>query len=92
VKPGDLCVIKARIEKATKHYILASGEIEVDGRKVSTAEILYGLIERNKIDTPRDETWSHGFDAVIRDFLDTKAAASAQLAVQPAAQPAEGDA
>jgi len=63
INPGDLCVIKIQIEKVAKSYILADGEIEVDGQKVSSASILFGLIDRSKIK-------SNDFDAVTQNWLD----------------------
>lgn len=62
INPGDLCVIKARVTKVAKSYSLAEGEIEVDGRKVSSASIMFGHVERTRLG-------SEEFDAVTQDFL-----------------------
>ncbi len=62
VNPGDLCVIKARIIKMSKNYVVGEGEIEVDGQKVASASILFGVVERSKLS-------SNSFDAVTQDFL-----------------------
>ena len=62
VAPGDRCIIKAKVEKIAQNYILGSGEIEVDGQKVSAASILFGIVDRGK-------TSSNDFDAVTQDWL-----------------------
>jgi 3-hydroxyacyl-[acyl-carrier-protein] dehydratase len=45
VEPGDQCRITVEIERLRDDYALASGRIEVDGQKVSEAEILFALVE-----------------------------------------------
>lgn len=62
INPGDLCVIKARVTKIAKTYVLGEGDIEVDGQKVSSASILFGVVDRAKLN-------SNSFDAVTQDFL-----------------------
>lgn len=62
VNPGDLCVIKARVTKIAKSYILGEGDIEVDGEKVASASLLFGVVDRSKLA-------SNNFDAVTQDFL-----------------------
>jgi 3-hydroxyacyl-[acyl-carrier-protein] dehydratase len=62
VNPGDLCVIKVTVTKIAKSYALGEGEIFVDGEKVSAASILFGIVERAKLN-------SNDFDAVTQDFL-----------------------
>lgn len=67
INPGDRCVIKAKVTKITKSYILGEGEIEVDGQKCSAASILFGVVDRAKLN-------SNGFDQVTQEFLARKAA------------------
>ncbi len=62
IQPGEACLIKGRIEKIARNYALAEGEIEVAGRKVSAASILFGLIDRGQLH-------SNEFDAVSQDWL-----------------------
>lgn len=62
VEPGDACIIHVQLEKLSATYLTASGRIEVDGRKVASAEILFGLVERSR-------TNSESFDAVTQDWL-----------------------
>lgn len=52
IHPGDHCVIKAQVTKMAKTYMLGEGIIEVNGKKVCSASILYGLIDRTKLDKP----------------------------------------
>jgi len=52
IHPGDLCVIKAQVTKMARTYMLGEGTIAVDGKKVCSASILYGLIDRTKLDRP----------------------------------------
>jgi 3-hydroxyacyl-[acyl-carrier-protein] dehydratase len=63
VTPGDRCVIKVRINKITKSYILAEGEIEVDGQKCSSASILFGVLDRSRLNSNNSD-----FDAVSQEF------------------------
>ncbi len=72
VRPGDRCVIRARIEKIARNYVLANGEIEVDGEKVSSASLLFGVVERSK-------TSSNDFDAVTQEWLASQAAKQASV-------------
>jgi 3-hydroxyacyl-[acyl-carrier-protein] dehydratase len=62
INPGDRCVIKARVTKITKSYVLGEGEVEVDGQKCSWASILFGVVDRAKVN-------SNNFDAVTQEFL-----------------------
>lgn len=62
VHPGDLCVIKARVLKVAKNYALGEGDIEVDGQKVSSATILFGMVDRSRLN-------SNEFDSVTQEFL-----------------------
>lgn len=61
ITPGDRCVVQVQIEKLTRSYALAKGEIRVEGEKVSEAEILYGILERVSVD-------ADDYDWVIRDW------------------------
>jgi 3-hydroxyacyl-[acyl-carrier-protein] dehydratase len=61
VKPGDRCVIYAEIVKASKGFLVAEAYVEVEGKKVSSASILFGQV-------PRSQLSSQEFDAVIEDW------------------------
>lgn len=65
INPGDVCQIHARVLKMAKSYAIAEGDIFVDGQKMSSAEILFGQVERTKLN-------SNEFDAVTQDFLKRK--------------------
>lgn len=43
VAPGDLCVIHAEIQQLREHRAAAEGRIEVGGRTVCQATVLYGF-------------------------------------------------
>ncbi|UZJ37480.1 3-hydroxyacyl-ACP dehydratase FabZ family protein [Prosthecochloris sp. SCSIO W1103] len=43
IEPGDSALIHAEVT-LRKSYSLANGWIEVDGKKVSSAEVMYGLV------------------------------------------------
>lgn len=62
VHPGDACVIRAKVLKIAKSYILGEGEIWVKDQKVAWASLLFGLVERTKLN-------SGDFDAVTKDWL-----------------------
>ncbi|MFN7904879.1 MAG: 3-hydroxyacyl-ACP dehydratase FabZ family protein [Pseudobdellovibrionaceae bacterium] len=62
VHPGDQCVIKTKILKIAKSYAMAEGEIEVQGKKVSAATILFGMMDRSHLN-------SNDFDVVSQDWL-----------------------
>ncbi len=72
IHPGDLCTVRARVEKISKTYVLGEGEIEVDGRRVASASILFGLVDRSKLN-------SEGFDSVSQEFLARKTMNAGEL-------------
>jgi len=63
IEPGSQCIIKVEITALRKQHAIAQGVIEVDGKKVSEAEILYGIIPNlapaNHVD-PVIEDWKKG--------------------------------
>lgn len=61
VNPGDRCYIHADIVKASKGYHLADCFVEVEGKKVSSATILFGHVQRNRLT-------DKSFDAVVEDW------------------------
>ena len=63
VHPGERCLIKVQVLKVAKSYIVAEGEIEVNGKKASSASILFGVVERSKLS-------SDDFDSVSQDWLE----------------------
>lgn len=84
VNPGDRCVIHATVTKIAKSYSTAEAYIEVDGVKVSSASILFGHVERARLN-------SNDFDAVILDWQKRQkekelaaVSTSAQTSVAPA--------
>lgn len=62
IHPGDLCYIKVKLLKIASSYITGEGEIEVNGKRVASATILFGQLDRSKLD-------SQSFDAVTQEFL-----------------------
>lgn len=62
VGPGDPCLIQVRIERSTRDYAVASGEITVNGGKVAAAQVLFGMTARKKLT-------SEDFDEVSREWL-----------------------
>lgn len=65
VKPGDRCIIHAEIIKAAKGFLVADAFIEVEGKKVSSASILFGQVPRSRLN-------SQEFDAVVEDWKKRK--------------------
>ncbi|MGZ3744896.1 MAG: 3-hydroxyacyl-ACP dehydratase FabZ family protein [Pseudobdellovibrionaceae bacterium] len=61
VNPGDRCIIQAVIVKASKGFLVADASIEVEGKKVSSASILFGQVQRSRLS-------SQSFDAVVEDW------------------------
>jgi 3-hydroxyacyl-[acyl-carrier-protein] dehydratase len=61
VNPGDRCVIHAEIVKASKGFLVAEAHVEVEGKKVSSATILFGQVPRSRLS-------SREFDAVVEDW------------------------
>ncbi len=61
VNPGDRCVISAEIVKAGKGFLVADCIVEVEGKKVSSASILFGMVQRSRLN-------SKDFDAVVEDW------------------------
>ncbi len=62
INPGDQCKIYAQITKIAKQYGTAECYIEVDGLKVSSAEILFAFL-------PRTHLQSENFDGVTQEWL-----------------------
>jgi 3-hydroxyacyl-[acyl-carrier-protein] dehydratase len=50
IEPGDQCIVKVEILKQAKAYAIASGVIEVNGEKMATAEVMYGILPRDRLD------------------------------------------
>lgn len=61
VNPGDRCVIHAEIVKEGRGFLVADAFVEVEGKKVSSATILFGQVQRNRLS-------SQEFDAVVEDW------------------------
>lgn len=61
VNPGDRCVIHAEIVKQGRGFLVADAHVEVDGKKVSSASILFGQVQRSRLS-------SQEFDAVVEDW------------------------
>lgn len=67
VHPGDACTIKARVTKTGKNYVLGEGEIFVLDQKVAWASLLFGVVERSRLQ-------SNDFDAVTLEWQKAQAA------------------
>lgn len=50
IRPGDQCFIHVELERLRKSYALANGWVEVDGKKVSEATIMYGIMSAELLD------------------------------------------
>jgi 3-hydroxyacyl-[acyl-carrier-protein] dehydratase len=64
--PGDQCFIRAQITKVARQYGMAEVQVEVEGIKVSSAEILFGFVPRKNLE-------SNSFDAVTTEWLKRQA-------------------
>lgn len=62
INPGECCVVKTKILKIAKSYALADGEVEVNGKRVSSASILFGMVDRKNLN-------SNDFDVVSQDWI-----------------------
>ncbi|MBS1984857.1 MAG: beta-hydroxyacyl-ACP dehydratase [Bdellovibrionales bacterium] len=62
IGPGSLCTIRAEITLKRERYAMATGSVEVDGRRVSVAEIMFALV-------PRQHGRAVEQDAVMADWL-----------------------
>lgn len=71
IEPGDQAVIKVEVLASKKSYSVVRGFIEVNGVKVSEAEVMYGHIALPKDRTLEDET--------IKDFQRRQAREQATL-------------
>jgi 3-hydroxyacyl-[acyl-carrier-protein] dehydratase len=50
IRPGDQCHIKVEIDKLAKTYAMATGRVEVAGKLMSTAIIMYAILPGNLTD------------------------------------------
>ncbi len=57
--PGDKCHVYMTITKKAKSYALASGHVEVDGKKVSTATIMFALTPAPIMEDQLINEWKH---------------------------------
>src|SRR3989344_4259030 len=60
IEPGDQAIIKAHVVQVRAAYSVVAGHIEVNGVKVSEAEVMYGHLQLPKDRLLEDET--------IKDF------------------------
>lgn len=65
IRPGDQCIIKIEVTKIARAFGTANGVIEVDGQKMASAEIFFGMVDRSALN-------SESFDDVTKDFLAKK--------------------
>lgn len=61
IEPGDVCVIKAKIQKIAAQFALADAVVEVDGKKCSSATILFAYVPRSRLS-------SESFDGVVQEW------------------------
>jgi 3-hydroxymyristoyl/3-hydroxydecanoyl-(acyl carrier protein) dehydratase len=64
IKPSQLCLVNVLIKKIASEYALAEANIEVNEQKVSSAELMFGFLERKILN-------SENFNKVATDFLDS---------------------
>ena len=65
IGPGELCFIHIQVEKIAKTWATVTGEVRVRDLKVSSAHILFGLIDRSLLA-------SNDFDLVTQDWVKKK--------------------
>ena len=67
IEPGDQCFIHVEVTKLRESYAMATGQILVDGKKVSEAEILFAMIPKTKLDPNHKDLivarWEEKLDA-----------------------------
>ena len=56
IEPGDQAIIKAHVVQVRAAYSVVAGHIEVNGVKVSEAEVMYGHLTLPKDKTPESIT------------------------------------
>lgn len=56
IEPGDQAIIKAEVVAIRAAYSVVKGHIEVDGKKVSEAEVMYGHLPLPRDKKLEDET------------------------------------
>ena len=77
IVPGDQCWITVQIVNLRSSYAIASGIIEVAGKQVAEAEIMYALVTRNQPDQanqtdPVIEEWARSEGEISeQNFLET---------------------
>jgi 3-hydroxyacyl-[acyl-carrier-protein] dehydratase len=59
VEPGDQCRITVDIDRMREDYALASGQVEVDGVRVSRAELVVAIVAspNSSVDDPIIQDW-----------------------------------
>ena len=55
IEPGDQCFIKVEITQLRKAYALATGHIEVNGQKVSEAEVMFAMVPSSNLDQTHED-------------------------------------
>ena len=55
ITPGDQCYIYSDIEKVTDKYAMAQARVEVDGKKMSSATIMYAMIDAGLIQSGHED-------------------------------------
>lgn len=61
INPGDRCYIHATITKMGRGFLTADAFVEVEGKKVSSASILFGQVQRDRLSSTE-------FDAVTEEW------------------------
>ncbi len=55
IEPGDQCFIKIEITRVRDAYAIAEGTIEVGGKRVSEAEVMFVMMPSSRMENPEND-------------------------------------
>jgi 3-hydroxyacyl-[acyl-carrier-protein] dehydratase len=55
IEPGSLCRIKVQIMSLRKSFAMAEGEIEVDGERVCSVELMFAMMPRTNLKSNHED-------------------------------------